>query len=347
MVMKMSKKRVTSFDVARAAGVSRSVVSAILNGTPGIGVGEEKRQAVLDAIRELDYHVDSQARGMKIGKSECIAVYGNMDQPMFLQLLTGVNEACGALGYHVLLYNRKQLGMERQGLTVLYQQKRIDGVITLDSTNYADPEWAEAVKRAEMPYVSVEGYANESGTMSVLADYRQSVLAALDYLYRQDSDPSPLYVETYKGVSREGDAERSRREAYLEWCALHGAEPVILPVDLDREQEGRRLLAEAMESRSQLILLSNWTSGAVLAYRVAYQTAKRVGREVRIMSADNTYQLQEWLVPSMSAMEVPYRKMGQVAVEALMNQIDGKNQAAQAEFAKIRLKMVLKPGESA
>lgn len=342
----MTKKRVTSFDVARAAGVSRSVVSAILNGTPGIGVGEEKRQAVLDAIRELNYHVDSQARGMKTGKSECIAVYGSMDQPMFLQLLTGVNEACAALGYHVLLYNRKQPSMEREGLVVLYREKRIDGVITLDQTNYSDPLWADAVKQAEMPYVSVEGYANAPGIMSVLADYRQSVLDALDYLHRQDPDSNPCYVETFHQSSREGDAERSRREAYLEWCGSHGLVPFILPIDNGDLKAGQRMLAEKMESQGKLTLLANWTSGAVAAYRAAYQCGKRVGHEVRIMSADNTFQINDWLVPTMSAMGVPYREMGHAAVEALMRQIDGKNQAASG-YEKIRLKMVLKPGESA
>ena len=69
--------RITSEDVAKHAGVSRSVVSAVINGTKGIRVGKEKREAVLKAIDELNYRVDVQARGLKLGHTNCIAVSGH------------------------------------------------------------------------------------------------------------------------------------------------------------------------------------------------------------------------------------------------------------------------------
>ena len=57
---------VTQEDVARRAGVSRSVVSYVLNNGPR-KVSEETRQRVLDAINELEYRPNEFAQRLKQG----------------------------------------------------------------------------------------------------------------------------------------------------------------------------------------------------------------------------------------------------------------------------------------
>ena len=57
---------VTQEDVARKAGVSRSVVSYVLNNGPR-SVSEETRQRVLDAINELEYRPNEFAQRLKQG----------------------------------------------------------------------------------------------------------------------------------------------------------------------------------------------------------------------------------------------------------------------------------------
>ena len=49
----MSERWVSSADVARKAGVSRTTVSFVLNNTPGKQIPEETRRRVLEAVREL------------------------------------------------------------------------------------------------------------------------------------------------------------------------------------------------------------------------------------------------------------------------------------------------------
>ena len=52
----------TMKDVAKEAGVSLGTVSKVINGIP---VGEEYRKKVEQAIKELDYHLNAYARGLK------------------------------------------------------------------------------------------------------------------------------------------------------------------------------------------------------------------------------------------------------------------------------------------
>lgn len=70
--MTRSSRRSTSEDVARAAGVSRTTVSFVLNNRPGQSIPEETRQRVLEAARRLDYRPHASARSLAAGRSELV-----------------------------------------------------------------------------------------------------------------------------------------------------------------------------------------------------------------------------------------------------------------------------------
>ena len=70
--MRRPPSRITSNDVARAAGVSQSTVSFVLNGTPGQTIPEETRRRVLDAVKKLDYRPRASARSLAAGRSDVV-----------------------------------------------------------------------------------------------------------------------------------------------------------------------------------------------------------------------------------------------------------------------------------
>lgn len=347
----MGKKRVTSHDVAKLAGVSRSVVSAVLNNTPGIGVSAETRETVLAAIQELNYHVDAQARSMKTGRSMTLAAYGDTRHPLFMRLLEGMQQECEARGYHILLCSpgHRKSGEARNELLGLYHQRKIDGIVTLDSTSYRDAEWAARVKETGVPYVSVEGYAETEGIYSVLADYRGSVEMALDYLYagKVSVTAAPLYADVfhYSTAGQAIWAEDNRKNAYTEWCLKHGIQPVI---SRHEEREGRvewlEWLAGLTDNGGVIPpVLVNWSSAVPDLYRAAHRLGLRIGDQLQIMAADNTIQGHRLSLPSLSCVEIPYVGMGEEAVRCVLQQLE----RAPDLPAKLWLPAILRPGESA
>ncbi|OXM84222.1 LacI family DNA-binding transcriptional regulator [Paenibacillus rigui] len=319
-------KRVTSFDVAKLAGVSRSVVSAVLNGTPGIGVSEEKREAVLKAIQELNYQVDAQARGMKTGRSHCIAAYGNVSNPMFLQVLEGMQGACAAHGYHVLLYpSSKEPQHTIDGLLDLYLQRRIDGIVALDRPHQANEAWIRQLVKHRLPYVSVEGYPHHEEVPSVLMDYQESIRRALDFLWGNVGLP-PVYVEMHHGAHTLGWGDQQRREAYELWMKEHGLQPRIAAAsaDLSWEEGAEHWKRCIQEWGLPTAVLTNWSRGAVYVSRAAQMMGVPVGEQLHVMAADNTKRIHEYLYPSITSMEVPYREMGSAAAERLVEYIEGR-----------------------
>ncbi|MCQ1986307.1 MULTISPECIES: LacI family DNA-binding transcriptional regulator [unclassified Arthrobacter] len=65
-------RRVTSNDVAQAAGVSRATVSYVLNGRAGQSISSGTRERVLAAARDLGYAPSTAARTLRRGRSDLV-----------------------------------------------------------------------------------------------------------------------------------------------------------------------------------------------------------------------------------------------------------------------------------
>ncbi|OAS17757.1 LacI family DNA-binding transcriptional regulator [Paenibacillus oryzisoli] len=336
-------KRVTSFDVAKRAGVSRSVVSAVLNDTPGIGVSKEKREAVLEAIRELNYHVDARASGMKTGKSFCIAAFGNTRNPLFLQVLEGIQRACTEYGYHILLSGDPSMDLSK--LADFYLQRRIDGIISLDALNAVDEGWATQSNQFGIPFVSIEGYAEQPEVVSILVDYKRSVYQALTYMNKREGI-HPIYVIFRNEQDIENWAERDRKEAYLTWCEQNARNPIVRVITLDDEPAITELLKGVSTDTYEGVpsLLVNWSVAVPLMYRVAYELHLRIGEDILLTSADNTKRNNQAMLPILTVMDIPYVRMGELAVHALNEQMNEVKAPSMA--IKLWVEAELQPGES-
>ena len=69
---KAANRRLTSVDVARAAGVSTSAVSRAF--TPGASVAPAKREHILRAARELGYRPNVMARAVATRRSNVVGL---------------------------------------------------------------------------------------------------------------------------------------------------------------------------------------------------------------------------------------------------------------------------------
>lgn len=85
------KEKVTRNDVARLAGVSPAVVSYVMNNSNY--VSEEKREAVLNAVKALDYTPNMFAKGLRTNRSNMIALIGDtLQAELFGELSTRIFE---------------------------------------------------------------------------------------------------------------------------------------------------------------------------------------------------------------------------------------------------------------
>ena len=112
----MAKKRVTSHDVAKLAGVSRTTVSFVLNGVRTAQISEKTKQRVLDAAQHLGYRPHAAARSLATSQTHTIGLvlYQSADRivgDVFLaNVVRGLAEVAQQRGFRLLLHPFEEIG---------------------------------------------------------------------------------------------------------------------------------------------------------------------------------------------------------------------------------------------
>lgn len=181
-------------DVALEAGVALGTVSKVINGLP---VGESYRRRVEEAIRKLDYHVNSYAQGLKASKTYTVALLiPNTHNPFFAELVYHINTCLLKRGYRMLLCTTdSDPGMEQEYITITKQNK-VDGIIGL--TYNPDLHVEENIPfvsidrpmGAHVPCVTSDNFAGGQMAVEKLADLGCKNIAFLRVGSALDSEPN-------------------------------------------------------------------------------------------------------------------------------------------------------------
>lgn len=137
-------KRITSKDVARAAGVSQTTVSFVLNNRAGHSIPEETQRRVLEAARRLDYRPHASARSLAAGRSD-IVLLSVPDLPIGSGISNFVEQLAAALADHNLTLVTHLAGAHGRPLPDVCASVGATAVLGLGSF---DPDTVQTLYRA-------------------------------------------------------------------------------------------------------------------------------------------------------------------------------------------------------
>jgi len=123
----------TILDVAALAGVSRSSVSRVVRGSTA--VSDECREAVLRAIKELNYQPNAAARTLVRRRSSAIGVLvTDFHNPFFQDVLDGIDSIIGSGEYTPLVVSGKRIGNTEETALHRLLELRVDGIVCVSAT---------------------------------------------------------------------------------------------------------------------------------------------------------------------------------------------------------------------
>ena len=164
-----SRGSVTIQDVARTAGVSAMTVSRVVNGEKN--VRESTREAVLEAIRHLNYSPNTAARTLAAGEATHIGLlYANPSAAYLSQFLVGALDGARRTGSHLLIEACEgESGDEQAEATRRFAQTNVEGVILPPPLSESKPV-QEELEAAGIPVVSVAMGLAPEGSLNVRID---------------------------------------------------------------------------------------------------------------------------------------------------------------------------------
>lgn len=178
-----SRRSVTMKDVARAAGVSQSTVSRILNDAPvRIPVSDETRERVRSIAAELGYRPHPFARALRGAPTMLLgAIVRDVTDPFFATAIEALSTEARTRGYSVVLGHAARRADEALALTAVLEARQCDAIILLGDFR-DEPVLVNDLRDAPLSTVAVWHGSELHGFPTVSVDNEAGIRAALTHL---------------------------------------------------------------------------------------------------------------------------------------------------------------------
>jgi LacI family transcriptional regulator, galactose operon repressor len=315
--MVRNNKSVTIQDVARAASVSVSTVSRVLNDKDD--VAPETYQRVRGIIADLGYTSSLAARSMRSRRTGVIGlIMPELEDPFCIQVMKGINHAIVALDYDLIAYTSGSIKKQSKAAREQHYVSLLNGSIT-DGVIIVTP--AATSFSTAAPAVAVDPNNECPDCPSVISTNHAGVLAAMEYLIG-------LGHRRIGFIGGRPDLQSASRrlQGYLDALAQAGipSDPDLIEAG-DFSTETGRLCAQRLLSLPEpptAILAANDQS-AIGAMEAARQAGLRIPEDLSLVGFDNIPQAA-YVNPGLTTVDQFIVKMGYIATEILVGLIQGK-----------------------
>ena len=308
--------------VARAAGVSLSTVSRILNGTAV--VSETKSRAVEEAIAALGFVANPVARGLAGGRTLSIGVVTQaIDSPFYGAALRGIEDQLGPEGYSPLFVSGHwDAATEVRCIDVL-RSRRVDGIIVL--TGRISDAALKACAKA-LPVVVTGRTLKAPGLFSLHFDNFEGGRLATQHLIQLGH----RRIAFITGDPAHADSiERLRGyRAALEAAGIVFDPALVVPGEY-HEVNGLLAVDRLVESRQRFTAIfaanDQMAFGAALGLQ---RRSLRVPDDVSLVGFDDL-PTSQYAIPPLSTVHQPAYEMGRLAATAMLEMLSGVKPTAE------------------
>jgi DNA-binding LacI/PurR family transcriptional regulator len=303
--------RVTIVDVAARAGVSKSLVSLVLNDSPL--VRPDKRAAVEQAIADLNYRPNAAARALVEVRTRAIGVILNdLRNPWFLESLRGISDVLTGQGLHVLL-GEQRLGGEAEQLVVnTFLDRNVDGLILAGSM----PQTAaleDAARRVPTAVLSSRNLSFERVDV-VANDDEAGARMAVEYLI----ELGHTRIAHVAGDS--GRVASLREQGYRDTMLAHGLKPEVARGGNSEAQgcAAARGLLGGVDRPSAIFAVNDLAAVGVMD--AATELALSIPSDLSVVGYDNSYLAGIGHI-SLTSVDAAGYQVGEAVAKALLQRI--------------------------
>ena len=323
----MSASRPTILDVAARAGVSKSLVSLALSGSPK--VSEKSRKRILRASNELGYRPNAAARSLAIQKSRTLGVLVlDLHNPVFAEILDGVQTEVRQHGFTTMLISGgDDPALERAEIDTL-QQFQVEGLILISH------RLAPAVLRE---------IAEEVPTVTVTRD--DIHVPRMDMVCNDDVAGARLAVDHLVSLGHRrivclsgGDnpVSHSRAQGYSEAMADHGLSDCARIVSGGlSDTAGYSAGTRALELSPTALFVAN-DIGAMGAIAAVEEAGLDVPGDISVIGYDGI-RLAGLRSVNLTTVAQPLGELGRLAAQRLLERLEDPTRDAQHDQVASKL----------
>lgn len=319
-ISETAERSVTTAEIARMCGVSRSTVSAVLNGKPH--VRETTRRRVLECLRRGNYASGNIARAVIGRLSRMVAVLAsNLGSPFHMTMFRGINAVLEAEGYHILFRSvRPEDQNDPDTLTNLHAY-RPAGYIVLRGAEGPGGIYARHILEQGMPLVA-QGKLVGVESHSVQLDNRAAMKLAADYVISKGHRRLGYLAGPNFSVT-----DKERQLGFVEALIEHD-----IPVSESRFISAGETAAAGYRAALELLQPPHTRPTALVCFndmvamgtfRAAHELSLDIPGDLSVVGFDGI-DFAELLGPPLTTVDTFPHVMGEMTARLLVNHIENR-----------------------
>lgn len=312
--LEQAQQRATSYDVARAAGVSQSAVSRCFK--EGASVSKKMREKVKYVADELGYQPNAIARSLITRRSNMVAVVVNNDANLhYPELLVELSRDFNQRGMHMLLFMLEQESDVTQIMEKIWQYQ-VDGVILAAQLKEENLSFFE---KRSIPFVYYNRTTKNIPSSSVSCDNEEGERQLVNMLHKAGHKRFCIVA----GPADSAVSANRMKGALKRLHELEVDDVQIIEGDYSYES-GKIALKNLIKEQSWLpdaVICANdiMALGCIDAAR--YELNLSVPGDISVVGFDGAA-ASHWNAYKLTTISQPLEMMAEAAVEILMQRIE-------------------------
>jgi len=308
-------KSVTSFDVAKKAGVSPSTVSLVINGKATGRVTLETKERILQACADLGYKPNTAAQSLRLGNSKTIAmVIPDISNSYFASVFRGAKHVAIENSYEVTLLETMNNPNWDRWVSSSISASSIGGLIF-----YAADSFDQQILDKIYPNVVLVESIHD-GIASITLDVREATIKAIQYLINLGHERIAYLKADYVK-----ETFHTRFQAYEDILTKNS-----IPIYDDYILSSHFDIIESLEAANLLLSKSPrptaiFCDDDILAagvYKAAKRSGIRIPEDISVIGF-NDVQLAQMLEPELTSVNIPAFSVGAISMELLIEVLTG------------------------
>ncbi|WP_085499725.1 LacI family DNA-binding transcriptional regulator [Arenibacter troitsensis] len=315
-------KKVFLKDIAKKLDVSKTAVSLVLNNKGDENkISQETQKKIIDYAKKHNYVPNQLARGLSRGKSETIGlIIPNISDTFYSKIAGYVELKAKNLGYTVLFSSSNEDPKKEAELIRSMLNRQVEGLI-IASTQQNLKE-IESLKEDKFPFVLIDRHYTDSETNYVIVDNFNGSKTVTEHLLKLGRRKIGL-ITLKPGL----EAIKQRLLGYhsaLNDYNIEFNKNLVLELSTENyEDEIKMAIGELLKfpnSVDSIVFSTHYLTSVGL--RELKRLNVKVPQEVAIVSFDELSAF-DLVDPPITSVIQPVKDMSNIAVEILINEIEG------------------------
>jgi LacI family transcriptional regulator len=337
-------KKTSLNDIAQQLGVSKTLVSFVLNGRgKEFRISDEICRKVLETAKELNYQPNRIAQGLRTGKTKTIGlIIADIANPFFGKLGREIEQEASMQGYRVIFCSSDENADKFKQQVAMLQQSQVDGYIISPPIN--SEEQIKSLLKSHTPLVLIDRFFPEIDSNYIVVDN-------LDAAYKATSHLIALGRKRIANITLNMDLinMKERTEGYKNALVDHVITPderliKILPFSHDNTDVVKainELVGDKSNLNADAILFSTSKLG-VMGIECISALGLKIPDDVAVVSFDNVDAYKICVSP-VTVIGQPLQEIGKRAVQILLSELSvAKKSVVKSQKVKLLTELIVR-----